>query len=546
MGAKLSDLMLAAGVLNSPGWFSDIDCPNWPMEHQMAAFKNYAANIRYGDFSDPGCGKTFPAQMHGVLMAALKNKTVFTMPPKLIDQFEQELKDFFVGVENTLTIGTLDCPAGEKMKRIERWDEEGWPDILLLSYEMYRRLNDPANKRTVPRNLWRTSDGQPFWNGDGTERVPKAKPFTADGRPISPRGKADNRWLFKLKRSGYSVYFFDEAHALCGASSIISRAVKELDFRMKDDVAIYLMTGTPVPTHLEDSYGIITLINPDAYSSRASFERQHCVTEQFKVRGSKGKTVKVKRIVGYLNTEKVHEALYANATRVQKRDVVALPEPVIGQIRVKLAKKHKALYDKVVKDRFAVLGDTVLAPDSQSEMRALALQLISCPDEFDPSLSMDNEVAAACDQYLNSVNPANFKIIIFAYHKRVIRYLGERYKEWNPAVVFGESAGSKEIQRFKTDPKCRIAIINWLSGGAGLNLQMSHHILFYECPTSPKDAKQAIARADRTGQANIVNATFLRAMGTFSDRNFKNLLRNEESNNQVVKDKKDLLHEYLK
>ncbi|MCY1293037.1 hypothetical protein D9M70_422820 [compost metagenome] len=231
---------------------------------------------------------------------------------------------------------------------------------------------------------------------------------------------------------------------------------------------------------------------------------------------------------------------------MQKRDVVALPDPVISQVRIRLSGAHKRLYSKVINDRFAVLGNTVLAPDNQSALRHLALQLISCPDEFDESISMDNELADAADTILDSINPANHKVIIFAYYKRTINFLAKRYEKWNPAVVYGESTSSKaDIHRFKTDPNCRIAIINWVAGGAGLNLQIAHHILFYECPTSPKDAKQAIARADRTGQANVVNVYFLRVLGTLLDRNFKNLLKNEEVNNQVVRDKKDLLHELL-
>ena len=138
-------------------------------------------------------------------------------------------------------------------------------------------------------------------------------------------------------------------------------------------------------------------------------------------------------------------------------------------------------------------------------------------------------------------------MIIFAYYKRAIDFLAKRYAQWAPAVVYGESAsGRNEVERFKKDPNCRLAIINWKSGGAGLNLQVASHILFYECPTSPGDAKQAIARADRKGQQNIVNVYFFRVMSTLLDRNFKNLLKNEQSNNRVLRDRKDLLHELLR
>ena len=79
-----------------------------------------------------------------------------------------------------------------------------------------------------------------------------------------------------------------------------------------------------------------------------------------------------------------------------------------------------------------------------------------------------------------------------------------------------------------------------------MNLQVSSNIIFYECPTSPKDAVQAIARADRTGQQNLVNVYFMRVLGTLSDRNFKKLLSAEEDVNKVVHDKLDLLHEVLR
>lgn len=497
-------------------------------------------------FTTGNCGKTFPAHIHGILMAALGNKVCFIMPPKLIGQFQDEMEDFFVGITDHLQIANLDVPAAKKVKQVDEWDANGWPDILMLSYDVYRMLNDPAPTKAIGRNRWFLEDGTPYWKEQDVAYDKTATPYTKDGRRINSRGRAANSWQFKLNKAEYNVLFFDEAHALCGTDSILSKSVKAMSDDLGDDIAIYLMTGTPVPTHLHDAYGIIRLINPEAYQSYAAFERQHCDTSRISVRGKGGKEVKVKTITGYRNTDKVHESLFANARRVQKRDVITMPDPVIGQIRVKLSGKHKRLYDKIINDHFAVVGDTVLAPDSQSEVRALALRLISCPDEFDPSLSKDNEVAAAADAYLDSVNPANFKVIIFAYHRTVIEFLAKRYEQWNPAVVYGGSSGNEQVKRFKEDDSCRIAIINWVSGGAGLNLQIAHHILFYECPTSPKDAKQAIARADRKGQANIVNAVFLRVMGTLSDKNFKNLLKNEASNNQVVQDTKDLLHELLK
>lgn len=545
---RLSDLLITAGVLNFPEWFSKVTLAHWPMPHQLETLKEYPRNLRFLDASDPGTGKTYPAQTHAILMAALGNKVVFTMPPKLIYQFYEELHDFFVGIGDHLRIEHLDVPAKRKLELIAEWDASSWPDILIMSYDIYRMLNDRSPMKAVGRNMWFLEDGRPYFISEGQPRVAGAQAYTKDGRQINRRGKASNRFQMKLKAAGYNVLFFDEAHALCGVESILSKSVKEMSDELGDEVAIYLMTGTPIPTHLHDVYGLIRLVNPAAYLNKAAFMRQHCETATRSIKNG-DKSVKVVDVVGYFNTEKVYEKLYEVARRVQKRDVLHMPDPLISQIRVSLAGAHKRLYKKIINDRFAVLGDNVLAPDNQSALRHLALQLISCPDEFDPTgkIAQDNELSAACDEVLDSINPGNHKVIIFAYYKRTIDFLAKRYAKWNPAVVYGESSsGRNEIDRFKKDPTCRIAVINWKSGGAGLNLQVAHHLMFYECPTSPGDAKQAIARSDRKGQENIVNVYFFRVMGTLLDRNFKNLLKNEQSNNRVIRDTKDLLYELLR
>lgn len=544
--ASLDDLMLTAGVLETPAWFSKVKLPNWPFPHQMDTLKQYPNHIRYGDFSDPGTGKTFPAQAHAVLMSALGNKVVFTMPPKLIRQFEGELKDFFKGIDEHLHIAHLDVGAVQKDKLTKRWDEKGWPDILLISYDAFRSFNSRTKMSTAPRNQWKMPDGSSYWTKDGDgNQVAKDRsvsPVTKNGDSIvfrKGKAKARNRNQMRLKQVGYNVYFFDEAHALCNPDSIAFKAVQHMDHEMRDDIALYLMTGTPVPTHLHNVYGLIRLLNRDAYANKTQFKRKHVILNP---------NTKFEHVLGYHKEEEIYRHLYRYARRVQKRDVLPLKDPLITATPIRLAGQHKKLYDRILRDRFAVLGDKVLAPDNDSALRNLALQLVSCPDEFDESGSIgrENELTKWLDDKLESINPANHKVIIFGHYKSTIRFLAKRYAEWNPAVMNGTTtSGWKEVDRFKEDDSCRMFIVNWASGGSGLNLQVASHIIFYEVPTSPKDAKQAIARADRSGQKNVVNVYFPRVIGTYLDRNFKNLLKNEQQNNKVVRDKHDLLYEQL-
>lgn len=552
---NLNDLMIVCGVNNHPAWFSSIELEYWPMEHQMRMVQTYPRHMRYLDAGDPGVGKTFPAQIHAILMAALGNKVVFTMPPKPMMQFMREFDTFFHGIRNHLKIEHLNVNAAKKKQLIDQWDKEGWPDILVVSYDTFRLLNDKNSKKKIGNNLWKVRalgrEGQkdefatPYFTEDGNPYSPGAQPYTKDGRKIDKKGYARNPLQMKLYEVGYHVMFFDEAHALCGMNSILSTSVAEMSQRLKDEVAIYLMTGTPIPTHLHDVYGIIRLINPEAYGGKASFLRQHCITQQFRIPLPNGREKVIESIVSYQNTDKIYEALWSRASRVQKRDVVDIPDPIISEYPLRLDGAHEKLYKAIVKERFALLGDKVLAPQSQSELRHLALQVISCPEQY--GFTGTNELGEATQALIESIAPnGERKVIIFCYYRKAIEELQRRYAAYNPAVVYGATPNAQEeIDRFMHDPNTSMLFINWVSGGAALNLQVASHIIFYECPTSPKDAKQAIARADRKGQTKIVNVYFMRVLNTLCDKNFRNLLKNEESNNQAIKDRHDLLHELM-
>lgn len=553
---RLSDLMLSVGVLDAPGWFDQISLPFWPMPHQMDMVKTYPRNMRYLDAGEPGCGKTFPAQIHAVLMAALGNKVVFSMPPKLILQFYREFGTFFEGIHSKLKIAHMDVDAGGKKKLLADWEANGWPDILIISYGTFRLLNDIHKGKAIGQNLWKLRKldslgapdefAAPYFDAEGVAVAPKAQPYTKDGRRIGKDGKAPNPYQLLLKRRGYHVMFFDEAHALCGMDSILSKSISDISEELGEEVAIYLMTGTPIPTHLHDVYGIMRLVNPGAYMGKASFLRQHCITKEFRITIPGKNTQKtISSIVEYIDTDRIYDNLWKNASRVQKRDVMKMPDPVISEVPVKLTGAHRKLYKEVIKNRFAILGENVLAPDNVMQLRHMALQLISCPEHY--GFSGENEVAKAAGDLVESIAPCpTRKLIIFAYYKSAMEGLTKQFAHYAPCVVFGETSDAQgQIDAFVNDPARCVLIINWIAGGAGLNLQVASHILFYECPTSPKDAKQAIARADRKGQLKTVNVYFLRVLDTLSDKNFKSLLKNEESNNRGIKDKHDLLHELM-
>lgn len=533
----LADAMTAAGVVEMPAWFEKVHLLEPPMQHQLDMVKLYCRNTRFMDAGEAGVGKTLPAYLQGALMAGLGNKVVYTMPPKLIDQFVEEMAKWLQHIDWYLRVGVLQGTPTQKAKLRGEWDADKWPDILVISYDGYREWNDVSREKKVGTNRWYDQAGCRV-----DAATYKGDVFTKAGEKINKRGYMENDKHLLLTQKGYNVFFFDEAQALCGVDSIISKSVYDASSR---DTAIYLMTGTPLPTEIVDAYGIIRLINPDAYPNYASFERQHVVKRPMVIRaGGRRRTVRIP--VKYINTDKIHTELFRNARRLQKRQIDKLPDPLITDVKVRLEGKHMKLYKEFMANHFAVVGNVVLSPETQQEARHISLQLISCPDKFDPSIPMENSLYDSFTELFDSINPREHKVVVFGYYRAVIEFLAQKLEALNPAVINGDTTDpGEQARKFREDDSCRVIVLNWKSGGVGLNLQTASHIIFYECPTSATDAKQAIARCDRTGQTETVNVYFLRVLQTLSDRNFKKLLKSEDSINSVVRDEMDLLHNVL-
>ena len=63
----------------------------------------------------------------------------------------REFDTFFHGIRNHLKIEHLNVNAAKKKQLIDQWDKEGWPDILVVSYDTFRLLNDKNCKKKIGR-----------------------------------------------------------------------------------------------------------------------------------------------------------------------------------------------------------------------------------------------------------------------------------------------------------------------------------------------------------------------------------------------------------
>lgn len=505
----LSHFMQAAGVTNCPLWMHGIPMKYRPFDHQLDSLREMLSHERFGEYSDAGTGKTLPMQGYATLYAALGNRAVVVMPPSLIEQFLETFHEFFVGIENHIKIAKLKGTPKQREKLIAVWDSEGWPDVLVMSYQMFLKHSPPRKKVK------------------SKERV--------DGR-LRVVARTNPMYRF-LQNRGYNALIADEAHALKNPGTETHKAFWHYVGDGEGEHALVLATGSPIGNTPIDAYGLIRLVTPEAYRTKGAFERDYVIFNP---------NSDFREILGYQNLEKMHEVLYKQARRVTKQEVFKdLQEPLVAQVPVQLSPKHKKLYQSLLKERVLLLQDKLIDATQETALRMAALRLLSCPEHYSDE-PIDNELRRSIDAIVEGIDPSQHKIIMFSYFKETVAALSQHYAHLNPAVINGAS-GDKDPQRLKflNDPSCRMIIVNWLSGGVGLNLQISSHVVFAEAPTVPKDAHQAIARAHRSGQKEVVNVYFFKVPGTLAAKNIKKLLSKEVENNEVVRDKHKLLAELL-
>ena len=464
-----------AGIEPIPPWAKDITLRNpytrelvKPMWHQVDGLARAFSmpNSRSGLFDDMGSGKTMPAQAFAIWNAWANNKTVVLMPGVLLGQFLNSLKKMFSPVQEHLSAEIYHGAKAKRDKAVARWQTQGSPDIVLTTYDLFRK------------------EYQIFCS------------------------------LFH-----YDALVMDECRVLGNPNSATALAISSFMGRNGEKAAL-LMNGTPGKNSLADLFGYIDFLTPGVYKGKSGFDHMHVeyTTVDTVVPGKRGGLDICKRLIvsGFRNLDQLYQNLYLQARRVEKEDVLKeLPGKRLIPVHFKLSPKHKALYDKLVREKLIIFADDSMIDISYSAaVRNTCMQIVVHPQMV--QLDEESEIFKVLDELLEELAPSSTnKVFILAHYRATIEKIGKRYEKYKPALIYGGSNTEKEKVRFQEDDNCLMCVANYLSGGVGLDFQNNcHTVICFEPTTVPGDFKQAVDRVDRKGQLHKVFVYILIATGT--------------------------------
>lgn len=316
-------------------------------------------------------------------------------------------------------------------------------------------------------------------------------------------------------KDGYiGAIIVDEIHKAKNGGSQQGKALRFL----KAPVKIGL-SGTPM-NKAEDLWNILTWLGVEKRSFY-SFRNTYCIM------GGYGGY----KVVGHKNLESLNAELNKVMIRRKKEEVLDLPPKVHHTEFVELTRKQQILYRDIKQGIVEQLEDILQSVNPLSctlRLRQLTGGLFT---EDNPKLDRIK------DMLEEEIIPNGNKAIIFSQWESITSVYLEALRAYNPIYITGKvtpEERQKEVDRFQTDPECKLAIGTIGAMGTGLTLNKASYVFFIDKLWNSGENAQAEDRAHRIGTAGTVNVISMVAKGSVDEGVEEYLLENKELFDRVV------------
>lgn len=301
-------------------------------------------------------------------------------------------------------------------------------------------------------------------------------------------------WVSEFKDG---TLILDESSFVKGWNTDRTRASIDLAFKSKH---LALLSGTPCGGKWEDMWTHLLMLGRNM--KRAKFIEAFCNMIEIPLPTGPRKILHKKvpyKNLDILKSDLVDHGMY----HLKTEDCISLP----GKTEITITVPAIKAYNDFQKTGSAVVEGTELEASNISAARMGLRRLASSYNK--------NKMDAVSD-LLQSTDE---RVIIFHQFQEDGHKLVELCKKLNKpyAVQNGQKHDLEKPGKYDSEDNC-VCIIQWQSGGFGLNLQKARIEVFYSLPDSYQLFEQAKGRVYRNGQTMPVVYYNICAKGTIDER----------------------------
>lgn len=447
----------------------------------------------------PGDQELWPFQRAGVEYALSRHNTLIGDQPGLGKTPMAICLANEMQAERILVL----CPANIRLqwvKKIRAWTTMPWPYVVYPILHGRHGVHPKANWTVVSYDLARTE---------------------AIGRALA--------------KGWYDLVILDEAHYLKTIDSARTRAVfgggedRLFDALQTRADRLLGLTGTPLPNRPREAYTLarglcfdsIDFMSEDSFSSRfnPSMKRE---TPEGKI---------------YIDERSGrHGELQARLrSNFMVRREKHGPNGVMSQLKMPVYDIVHIEEDSAVKQALKAESMLGIDPENLEGADAAVLGHIAVVRRM-MGVALAPHVADYVEMCLDG---GEDKIVVFAHHVEVLDIICGRLAKYGCLRIDGRtSANNKEriVTEFQTNRSMRVVAGNMQSMGTGTDgLQdVCWHAIFGEVDWVPGTNQQGVDRLDRGLQGETVQADFLVAPGSFSERILASALRKNQVTHKAL------------
>jgi hypothetical protein len=285
------------------------------------------------------------------------------------------------------------------------------------------------------------------------------------------------------------VVILDEAHRIKDWNAKTALAVKRLRSRYA-----WVLTGTPPEERIDELYSLVSFLDPSVFGPLFRFNREFY---EFDERG---------RPRGYRNLDKLRERVRPLLLRRTKAEVASeLPNRSERTFLVPMGERQRGAYraHAAVVDKLLATRRRRPLPDVQRERLTREANLLRMLADTGYILDARDRTCPKVDE-LSRVIPdcladPEVKVLIFSEWERMLDLVADLCRKLRLGFAWQtgpQTAAERraELQRFRTEPGCRILLCTDASGQAA-NLQNASVVIHCDQPWDSARLEQRIARA---------------------------------------------------
>jgi len=306
----------------------------------------------------------------------------------------------------------------------------------------------------------------------------------------------------------------DEAHKIKNPDSTLAKAFFRVAPRF---VRRTILTGTPVANRPYDLWAPVWFLDfgKSLGQDFEGFRRDLNLANDLHRDADKAATFE--RTLGAL-FEKIRPF---TVRETKQSSGIELPGKQIRNIAVELSGTQEDLYRRFRDELSAIVvkAGRPLRDDADEMLKRLLrlVQVASNPALVDDSYNGMPAKFPALQQLVEAAVDDGEKIIVWTSFTANVDWLGRELRQFGAVRVHGKLpilTRDASIERFKSDPDCKVLVATPPSAKEGLTLTVANHAVFYDRSFSLDDYLQAQDRIHRISQTRACYVTNLIATET--------------------------------